>query len=408
MHTLRLSALAFALLSPVSAVHAEQVTLTVVDDTCIVQDGGADDNNFGGRNELLLSNNNTAGSNRRFGLLRFDLSSIAGQYASIDSATLKLRLRSGGSRTVPTTGQILDIFRIATANKGWVEGTGTSTPTPDPGVTVINTATYRAKSDNATVASRILWAGSAGLNTAGTDYFTTALGATGAFNAASGYAPGTVISIPLTATGFTLTDVVNEWVADGPVNAGLLIRGRNNSNGQIFMDSLETTDAGFQPAQLVIDYTPGTSSPYTVWAAVNGLTGADIDPTSDPDGDGSINCLEFALDGNPKSGVNTGKSAHQVTDISGETTMVLTVPVRNGAVFNGDSALVSVVDGIHYEIRASADLTAWNIDLDEVTPALSDGLPGLSNGYSYRSFRLAGPLSARSRAYFQIAVTQVP
>jgi hypothetical protein len=381
-----------------------------VDDTSLVQDGGADDNNFGGRAELLTSNNSTGGSNRRFGLLRFDVSSLAGQYASIDSVTLKLRLRNGGGRAVPTTGQILDIFRIAQANAGWVEGAGLSGDAITNNVPTPNTGTYRAKSDNADVAERIPWAGSTGLNTAGTDYFASTMGSTSAFDALSGYAPGTVIEIPLTASGFTLTEMVNEWITDGAINAGLLIRGRIGAGAkdQIFLDSLETADAGAQAAQLIISYTPGTADPYLAWAQAHLLAGADIDPTSDPDNDGSINYLEFALDRNPRSSANDGKLTHQVTEIAGESAAVLTLPVRNGAVFSGPNALTGVAGGARYEIRASTDLVAWNLDLDEVTPALAAGLPALGAGYSYRSFRLTGPLSARSCAFFQVAVSQAP
>lgn len=393
-----------------TAASADEITLSVLDDTCLVQDAGANDNNFGGRNELLTSNSSTSGSTRRFGLLRFDVSGLAGQFSSIDSVTLKLRLRNGGGRMVPTTGQILDIFRIADANAGWVEGAGLSTPTPDPGVTFPDTATYRAKSDNADTALRLLWAGSAGLNTAGTDYFTTALGSTAAFNTASGYATGTVIEIPFTATGFTLTEMVSAWISQGgATNAGLLIRGRSNTaTGQIFFDSNETTDAGAQPAQLVINYTPATGSPYVLWAAANQLTGENADPTSDADNDEAINFLEFALDDNPQSGAASGKLAHAVQDVGGEQAFTFTCPVRNGAVFQGASSLTAVQDGVQYEVRAGSDLASWALDIDEVTPALAAGLPQLSNGWSYRTFRVAGPVSSYSRVYFQVAVTQAP
>ncbi len=231
---------------------AASAVFTVVDDTTLVQDGGADDNNFGGRNELIASQT-TSGNNRRLSLLRFDLSSLAGQFTSIDSVSLELRLNTG--RAVPTTGQILDVYRIAEANAGWVEGTGLSSAAND-GVTVPDTVTWRALSDNADIAQRVNWAGSAGLNTAGTDYFNTAMGSTSAFTAGA-YAAGDVITITLTASGFTLEEMVNDWAADAATSAGLVIRGRfTNTNNQIFFDSNETVLAGAQPARLTINYTP--------------------------------------------------------------------------------------------------------------------------------------------------------
>lgn len=236
---------------PVAATAATAV-ISVLDDTTLVQDAGADDNNFGGRNELITSQT-TTGNNRRLALLRFDVSSLAGQFSSIDSVSLQVRLNTG--RAVPTTGQILDIFRMGEGNTGWVEGTGTGTTAGD-GVTVPDTVTWRAKSDNAVVASRVNWAGSAGLATAGTDYFSASMGATNAFTTGA-YAAGDVITITLTASGFTLNDMINDWLADGTANAGLLIRGRfTNTNNQIFFDSNETILAGAQAARLTINYTP--------------------------------------------------------------------------------------------------------------------------------------------------------
>ncbi len=388
---------------------ADEVTLTVLDDTCIVQDGGANDNNFGARVELLTSNSSTSGGNRRFGLLRFDFSSLNGQFATIDALTLKLRLRDGGGRPVPVTGQTMDIFRIADANAGWVEGTGMSTAAND-GVTAMNSVSYRVKQDNSDPLLQIPWAGSAGLNTADVDYFTPALGSTAVFDGLSGYVPGTVIEIPLTATGFSLTDMVNAWISQGSdASAGLLIRGRSGTaNGQIFFDTNESTDPGAQAAQLVVSYTPAGGDPYTLWAAANQLIGENADPTSDADKDDAINFLEFGLDGNPQSGAADGKLHHAVTDIAGEPAFVLTCPVRTGAVFSGANSLIAAQDGVQYEIRAGTDLTAWTLDVDEVTPALDAGLPVLNPGWSYRTFRVAGPATAFSRVFFQVAVSQAP
>jgi transcriptional antiterminator Rof (Rho-off) len=204
--------------------------------------------------------------------------------------------------------------------------------------------------------------------------------------------------------------MVNAWVTQGgTTNAGLLIRGRSGTaNGQIFFDTNETTDAGAQPAQLVIDYTPAAQTAYQIWVQANTLTGADADPTSDPDFDETVNLLEFAIDGNPKSGISSGKMACRVADIAGEPALTFTLPVRNGAVFSGANSLTATKDDVEYIVRASADLSAWTLDVDEVTPALSAGLPALNDGWSYRTFRIAGPVSLRPKAYFQLGVNYVP
>ncbi len=86
MRRIPIAALFTLALTCVVPTRAEQIELTVVDDASIVQDGGADDNNFGGRTELLTSNADGGGSRRRFGLLRFNVASLAGMvgYATDD------------------------------------------------------------------------------------------------------------------------------------------------------------------------------------------------------------------------------------------------------------------------------------------------------------------------------------
>lgn len=52
---------------------------------------------------------------------------------------------------------------------------------------------------------------------------------------------------------------------------------------------------------LELHYTPGTASPFQVWAASKIANAADRDALDDPDQDGLSNLIEFILDGNPAS-----------------------------------------------------------------------------------------------------------
>ena len=157
------------------------------------------------------------------------------------------------------------------------------------------------------------------------------------------------------------------------------------------------------------------SSPYDTWATAKGLTGANNAKDADPDGDGRNNLLEFALDGDPLSSANDGKMVASLADPDGagpETSaLVLTLPVRDGAVFSGPGDLVSdAIDGLVIRIQGSDDLADFTtMDISEVTPALTAGLPTLSTGWTYRSFRTPGsPTEPDPRDFIRAVVEEVP
>ena len=80
---------------------------------------GFDDANVGGRNTFQLGNASPASTRRC--LLRFDVSSLAGRFTSIDSATITLKKSNlpAGSGTDDA-----EMYAIADNNADWVEGTG--------------------------------------------------------------------------------------------------------------------------------------------------------------------------------------------------------------------------------------------------------------------------------------------
>lgn len=142
------------------------------------------------------------------------------------------------------------------------------------------------------------------------------------------------------------------------------------------------------------------ASPYSQWAAAR-ITAidplADSTPQGDPDGDGSNNTTEFALDGNPLSGASSGKVSGKMAMVGGNPAMTFTLPVRSGAEFSGLTEQVSgPVSGIVYRVQAGSELDTWTRAVREVTGAdkttIEDPLPDLipDGGWEYRTFRIEG------------------
>lgn len=103
--------------------------------------------------------------NDRTTLIRFDLSSLSGK--TITGATLNLYMYSQSGN------QNVDLYEIAVANKGWVEGTEGWPPVAQVGSSCWNKKVY-----NTTTPPAVNWAGSAGCSTSGADYVADRLAGT--------------------------------------------------------------------------------------------------------------------------------------------------------------------------------------------------------------------------------------
>lgn len=142
---------------------------------------------------------------------------------------------------------------------------------------------------------------------------------------------------------------------------------------------------------------------------------ADASATGDPDGDGLDNATEFAFDGNPLGGTNSGKVVGRVIVLGEDSVLTLTLPVRAGANFStpgspGNLELVSAtVDGLVYRIQGSdATLTDWTLGVTEVSGAEVDALhltlPALSSAdWEYRTFRTPGNTTGDSEDFIRAA-----
>lgn len=158
--------------------------------------------------------------------------------------------------------------------------------------------------------------------------------------------------------------------------------------GAVWFDDLELTKI-----------TVTEPDPFDSWIAgfdFSAIPDADLTPAGDPDGDGANNLMEFALNGNPTSPAASNKLRSRMEEISGDQVLVLTLPVREGAIFGGSPAKSAVVGGLEYVIEGTTDLNAFDHGVIEIS-ASAEGMPALDAGWTYCSFTPAGPAAASSR-----------
>ena len=64
------------------------------------------------------------------------------------------------------------------------------------------------------------------------------------------------------------------------------------------------------------------------------------------------------------------------------------------------------MDGVVYSLAGTLDLKAFDQDVVEVVPALDAGLPALNAGWSFRTFRLAKPVSEAREGFIRLSMTR--
>lgn len=154
----------------------------------------------------------------------------------------------------------------------------------------------------------------------------------------------------------------------------------------------------------------GEVDDYTLWLEENEVPENQTAATADPDQDGRTNLEEFAVASDPLAGDgnNVTGSVGDADSAGPETSVfVMTLPVRDGAVFEADgNDLVATADGADYRVEGSFDLLDWNLAISEVTPntAFANPLPELPDGWTYRSFRVPGQTSDSPRAFLRVVI----
>jgi hypothetical protein len=213
-------------------------------DTMLLVNGGTNSatDNFGGRGEVTVGAMGFTGDPYlRRSLIKFDITALSGQAGTINSATLRLFLFNGNNAT---GGGTVNLFRVAAANAGWVEGGGIATGNYGGG-----SSTWASLVEGSSA-----WAGgTGGMGVAGVDYLSSAI---------SSYSYAAIPGIG-TAIDFVFSDVsfLGDWIAGN--NGGLFLRQADETNAQNWLSfyssetgvnwPTDTASASLRP-QLIIDF----------------------------------------------------------------------------------------------------------------------------------------------------------
>ncbi len=166
---------------------------------------------------------------------------------------------------------------------------------------------------------------------------------------------------------------------------------------------------------VTITYTTPSASPYDTWIALFPTITAPADklPTADPDGDGVLNSVEFALDGNPASGSQGAKVYNILADTADVGTAkeeIITIAVRvpsGGSIaFAGAPSPSGIADLYTYTIQGSTTLTAFGSTVTEVIPFIPPvgPVPALSVNYEYRSFTLGSSDGLPNKGFMRVKI----
>ena len=138
---------------------------------------------------------------------------------------------------------------------------------------------------------------------------------------------------------------------------------------------------------------------YADWVSGMGVSAENAAALADPDGDGRTNLMEFALDSDPLASTEDEKiSTTLCVTPDDENALVITLPVRTGAVFPGSGPMVSnAIDGVIYTVEGSADPSEFGgLALAEIEPLDVEAMPELPAGWEYRSFRTESATDAET------------
>jgi hypothetical protein len=65
--------------------------------------------------------------------------------------------------------------------------------------------------------------------------------------------------------------------------------------------------------------------------------------------------------------------------------------------------LSATIDGVTYTISSSHNLLDFDETLVEIAPAIATDLPSLSDGWSYRTFRMSQSITELSTGFIRVA-----
>ena len=190
-------------------------------------------------------------------------------------------------------------------------------------------------------------------------------------------------------------DVVAElWVNGVQQPAGIY-----NSDNSGFISGTGALDVTNGP--------PGTSA-YNAWLIAAGLVPGEPGNgvLESADGSGVANLIQFALGGDPNDPAANGIHALFTKNAADQPALVLTVAVRNGAVFAGTPTPAASLDGIAYAVEGSATLGGWSQVVEEIALVNPGGLLSAPTGYVLKSFRLVEDPALATTGFLRIKVTE--
>lgn len=191
----------------------------------------------------------------------------------------------------------------------------------------------------------------------------------------------------------------------------LWIDGEQQAAGTYDADDLPGRISG--SGSLVVTSGPDpANTPYQDWLAAAGKEAGQpgTAPLESADGSGVPNLIQFALGGDLNNPANNG--VHHGFDfrhgVVGDP-MLLTIAVREGAVFSAGPAPAATIDGVTYTILGSHQLNGWSAPVEEVTPAHhGNGTVAAPPGYELHSFRIVPAPGGDRRAFLRVAVAETP
>ncbi len=155
-----------------------------------------------------------------------------------------------------------------------------------------------------------------------------------------------------------------------------------------------------------------TSSPFTTWINTSfpGVSDAAVvGMDADPDRDGQLNLLEFALGGNPDGSADRARIYPLTTDGTATRKLLLTIAVRAGTpVFTGSPSPAAATEGVTYTILGGLNVTQWDSPVAVVTPPQTAGLPPAPAGYEYRTFKLLAADGLPAKGFLRVRVASTP
>ena len=168
------------------------------------------------------------------GIMRWDLSSMHGQYRSILALTLRFHSKKA-------TSSRMWVYAVKPANSAWEPGT-------NEGATQSGKSCWDYRAYNTTD-----WAGTNGCGEAGVDFDAEPLA-----DMTWGTSSTGTIDIALNATHDELTALVDTWAGNQADNAGLFMRARDGDESKGQFDGIEFRSSDYstlaERPQLIIDY----------------------------------------------------------------------------------------------------------------------------------------------------------